>query len=136
MLLNRDDPPRVEILPLACQAGEAAGRWRCAWEVVNLGPRELLIEAAWLPHGRFRAETVSYAPPRRLAPRARTRLEGVVSSAGTAGEVVENAFLILRVCWGEAAWRVLARLTITYDARAHPVQTLALLTAQPMGFAT
>ncbi|MBX5489575.1 MAG: hypothetical protein IRZ14_00360 [Chloroflexi bacterium] len=136
MLLPAGPAPHVTVRPLACRPTARADRWRCAWEITNEGPEALWLVAAWLPHGRFRAPQRAYTPPRSLPPGATIHLERVVSCEGAAGEVVENAFLILRVDAADSRpWRVLARLTIRFDAARRPNQHLALLTCQPVGFA-
>jgi hypothetical protein len=136
MLPPAGPAPHVAVRPLACRPTARPDRWRCAWEIANAGGQPLWLAAAWLPHGRFRAPERVYRPPRALPPGAITRLARVVSCEGRVEEVVENAFLILRVATADGRpWRVLARLTIRFDAAGRPSQHLALLTCQPVGFA-
>ena len=51
------------------------------------------------------------------------------------GQVVENAFLILRVRCGDASWRVLTRLTLRYGDDRVPAIVPEAITTQPIGFA-
>jgi hypothetical protein len=128
--------PPVVVRPLACRRTPRPDRWRCTWALHNAGGEPLWLIASWLPHGRFRAPQRTYRPPRALPPGASVRLVRMVSCQGTAGEEVENAFLILRVAAADGRpWRVLARLTIRYDPAGHPHQRLERLTGQPVGFA-
>ncbi len=46
------------------------------------------------------------------------------------GAVVENAFLILRVLERSREWRVLVRLTVTFDRDGAPTTTTELITCQ------
>jgi hypothetical protein len=136
MLPPAGPAPHITVRPLACRPTARPDRWRCAWQIANAGGEPLELVATWLPHGRFRASEHVYRPPRPLPPGAGVRLARVVSCEGAAGEVVENAFLILRVAAADGRpWRVLARLTIHFDPAGHPHQRLARLTCQPVGFA-
>ena len=106
-----------------------------AWRVENRGDRTLMLLSAWLPHGRFRAAERALEPPPCLAPGESTQLAVVVAFDEAPGTVVENAFVIMRVRWGDEPWRILVRLLITADASGAPTNSIALITKQPVGFA-
>jgi hypothetical protein len=126
-------PPMV-VQPVGQRRGDAADAWRVTWEIGNRGELPITILAAWKPHGRFRAAELAFDPPYRLEPGETTTLELAVACAGEPGEVVENCFLILRVLWGEAPWRVLTRLTLHYDAERNLTIVPEVTTTQPIGF--
>ena len=125
--------PAITVLQAGRASGEP-GAWRVAFDVRNAGdgPAELL--EAWLPHGRFRAEAIpltGYAP---LASGGSVRLAFTVRFDEPPGELVENAFVILRVQWKSGEWRVLTRLAVTSDADGSPIASTELTTAHPVGF--
>ncbi len=126
--------PVVSVAPLVVRSAGVPDQWLVTWRLANQGDRPLAVLAAWKPHGRFRAPERAFDPPLRLAPGESLTLDLAVTGGGEPGEVVENAFLILRVRWGEAPWRVLARLTLTYGADRVPAIECAALTTQPIGF--
>ncbi len=110
--------PRLRVEALA------ADRWR----VTNEGAEVVRLLETWLPHERFRGAALRH--DRAIAPGASLVLELPVSAAGAAGEVVENAFLILRL---EGA-RVLARLVLRFDADGRPHPEVTVVTSQRAGF--
>jgi hypothetical protein len=128
--------PELEIEPLFIQSTAEPGRWRAGWSVRNLSTERVQLLEAWLPHGRFRAAAQSLASGLQVAPGESALLELCVACSEPPGTVVENAFLILRLTWREQAWRVLARLQVTFDGAGNPHQACEAVTAQPVGFAS
>ena len=63
--------------------------WSIAWQLTADPP--LAIDGVWLPHSRFRAEEIAFSPPATLD----VFETSVLCDAGP-GEVIDNAFLILR----------------------------------------
>jgi hypothetical protein len=126
--------PRVAVEPLAVRAGAAPDQWLVTWQIQNLGDQPLQLLAAWLPHGRFRAAERELAPCPHLPAGESTRLELPVRCAEPPDTIVENAFLILRVSWGDERWRILARLEVHFDTSSLPRVRCVLLTTQPVGF--
>jgi hypothetical protein len=57
-----------------------------------------------------------------------------VACGEPAGTVVENAFLILRVLWGDRPWRIFARLRVVFDQHGVPENSTEVITTQPVGF--
>jgi hypothetical protein len=112
------DAPRVRLEPLAID------RWR----LTNEGAAPLRLLGSWLPHGRFRGAARTH--DRVIAPGESLVIEHPVETSGRAGEIVENAFLILRF----EDSRVLARLAIHFDQTARPRAEVVVLTSQPAGF--
>ncbi len=122
--------PRLRFEPSAPRReGDA---WWFDWRVANLGARPVRILETWLPHRRFRGD--SRAHDLAVAPGAAVTLALGVRGAGEAGEVVENAFLILRLEQDGARWRVLARVTVRFDGAQTPRPEVVVVTSQPVGF--
>jgi hypothetical protein len=120
--------PRVSVVVADVQAlGE--GRWQVSWLVHNDGAAPLALEAAWIPHGRFRGDG-RLPVSGYLEAGASTRLTCSVTAQGEPDTVVENAFLILRVLSHGAPWRIFARMRIEFDRRAVPTPVVELITTQ------
>ena len=94
----------------------------------------MTLQAAWQPHGRFRAaeRTLSDAP--RLAPGDATELVLPVAFDEPAGTEVENAFVILRVLDDDVPWRVLTRLTARADRGKGLSARVETISTQRVGF--
>ena len=125
--------PAITVLENGRASGEP-GAWRVAFDVRNAGDDPVLLLEAWLPHGRFRAEAVPLTGHPLLAAGASVRLAFNVRFDEPPGELVENAFVILRVQWRNEEWRVLARLAVTADADGSPLASTELTTAHAVGF--
>jgi len=123
----------IDVLQAGRASGEA-GAWRVVFEVRNAGDRPVELLEAWLPHGRFRAEAVSLSEQPLLASGASTQLTFTVGFDEPPGEIVENAFVILRALWRDQEWRVLTRLAVTSDADGSPLAATELITFHPVGF--
>ena len=124
------DEPRLRVEP--GELRRAADAWRIQWRIANEGTGPLRIVSSWLPHGRFRGE--ERAHDAAVAPGASVTLELDAKGEGRAGEVVENAFLILRVEQDNARWRVLARITVRFDETRAPRPAVEVVTSLPAGF--
>lgn len=129
-------PPSVEVEPQPPASRLAGDRWRCAWIVRNLSTGPLQIVAAWLPHGRFRAERVDYAPSIVVLEGGSKRFEFEVACQEPPGTIVENCFVILTVDSGGHDWRIFARLTVAFGADGAPDPLTELVTVNPVGFAS
>lgn len=125
--------PAIDVVQVGRASGEA-GAWRVVFEVRNGGGEAVELMEAWLPHGQFRAEAVPLAGGQALAPGTSIRLAFTVRFDEPPGELVENAFVILRVRWQGEEWRVLTRLAVTADADGSPIASTELITAHPVGF--
>ncbi len=110
--------PRLRVEPLAVD------RWR----ITNMGETPVRLLETWLPHERFRGAPIRHE--RDIAPGESATLELPVATAGAAGDVVENAFLIVRL----RGWRVLARLTVRFDGAGRPRPEVAVIRSQRDGF--
>ena len=110
--------PRLRVEPLAVD------RWR----ITNDGDASVRLVETWLPHGRFRGAVRRH--DRAIAPGESVPLELPVVTAGAPHEVVENAFLILRL----EGWRILARLRIRFDEDAVPRAEVVDVSSQRAGF--
>jgi hypothetical protein len=94
-----------------------AGNWRVTFRVTNLLADPLVVEDAWLPHGRFRGS--GHVPLAvSLVSCGSTDISLDVASGEPVGTVVHNAFLILRV----RGFRVFTRMRIEFrDDGMHPI---------------
>lgn len=112
------EPPRLRVEPLTTD------RWR----ITNDGDDAVRLLETWLPHGRFRGAPLRH--PRTIGPGQSVTLEHPVLASGEPHDVVENAFLILRL----EGWRVLARLTLRFDRAGVPRPEVVVVTSQRAGF--
>ena len=123
-------PVRIEVVS-AQPEGDQHGRWRVSWLVANEAAEPLELHAAWIPHGRFRGD--GHLPLALSVPGGGSaRLEFAVATAGAAGEVIRNAFLILQLSGpsGGSTWRVFTRMRVEFDAQARPKPIVELVTSQ------
>ncbi|MDE2837528.1 MAG: hypothetical protein OXL97_08480 [Chloroflexota bacterium] len=125
--------PAISVLQAGRASGEP-GAWRVAFDVLNSGDEPLELLEAWLPHGRFRADAVPLADHPPLGAGASVPLAFNVGFDEPPGELVENAFVILRVRWRDEEWRVLTRLAVTSHADGSPLAATELITFHPVGF--
>jgi hypothetical protein len=115
MLTAVEPPVRIALASVAPD-GSAQDHWLVTWLVVNASGGPLVIEDAWVPHGRFRGEGhVRLAAT--VAPGATERLALRVRCMEPPGTVVNNAFLILRTSIG----RIFARMRIEVSDMPAPV---------------
>jgi hypothetical protein len=128
-------PPRLDLEPCGCRPAAQASEWLAAWRVRNAGDEVVTLIETWLPHGRFRWGPRKLDPVIRLRPRAAVQIEQPVRCLESAGTVVENTFLILRVTARGRPWRVLARHRVEWDATG-PRPICELITTQPVGFSS
>jgi hypothetical protein len=133
-----ETPPPLTVSRVACRPvggavqhpGDAV-RWTAAWLLHNAGAQPLELEAAWIPHGRFRGDgRLPLAVV--IDPGASHELEFAVTAEEPPGTIVENAFLILRVRVSGAAWRVFVRMRIEFDPAAVPVPVVETITTQSL----
>ncbi len=115
-------------------AGSSPHLWVVGWFIHNLGDQPLQILTAQCPHGRFRGGKKELADFPELMPGKTAHLELPVTCNEPAGAVVENAFLILQAKWRDQLWRILIRLTITFDEQGAPKGKTQVITTQPVGF--
>jgi hypothetical protein len=128
--------PTVVVESARPRAASADGRWLCTWRIKNRGQEPFQLLAVGLPHSRFRSEEQELSPAPKLLPGESARLALAVACREPAGTVVENAFLILRVLWGEQPWRIFARLRVVFDQRGAPENSTEVITTQPVGFSS
>jgi hypothetical protein len=120
--------PRVRVNVADVQALNPA-RWQVSWLVHNDGPASLALDAAWIPHGKFRGD--GRLPLSGDLPAGEsTQLAFLVTAHEHPGATVENAFLILRVLSQGQTWRIFTRMRIDFDAQAIPRPLVELITVQ------
>ena len=120
--------PRVRIV-VSDVHGVGEGHWQVTWIVYNDSPESLALEAAWIPHGRFRGEG-RMPLSSRVDPGGSAQLTFSVSARETPGTSVENAFLILRANSEGHMWRIYTRMRIEFDDQAVPTPVIELITIQ------
>ena len=101
--------------------------WRVRW-LVRSG-RALTVDQAWHPHGRFRSSRLRRAT--RVTARGSAAIEVPARTDVSAGETVENCFLILRVTSGRERYRVLARFTLRVGRDGRPRPTVEAVDVHP-----
>ena len=134
--MTQSVPPQLQVIPQLPAVLVSENHWRCAWSIRNVGPALITIQAAWLPHARFRAERREFPSGIALVPGQDTQLEFEVACQETAGTVVENPFVILTVESERAIWRVFARLTVHFGDQGRPEPRTELITVNPLGFSS
>src|SRR5258708_25121859 len=96
--------PRVTVV-VSDVKGVGDGRWQVTWSITNDGTESLVLEAAWIPHGRFRGEG-RMPLSSQVTPGESAQLKFSVGAAEAPAAVVDNAFLILRVMYLGQPWRI------------------------------
>lgn len=124
--------PAVRVEVVGCAPEAAPGHWRATWLIHNDGDAPIVVEDAWVPHGRFRGCDGHVSIDAEIAAGAAHRLTLSVASSEAAGTVVENAFLIVRLRDSEHAWRVFARMRVEFDSAAQARPVVELLSFQPV----
>ena len=125
--------PRIEVEGKGCRPTPRPFNWTCTWRIRNLEDSPAQILTTWLPHDRFISENQEHHPPLDLPVLGSIDLEAVVRCSETAGTVIENAFVILRVAFRGSEWRVFARQEVRVDNQGAPQATCQLVTCQPVG---
>ena len=123
------DAPRLKVALEALRPGRGETAWRAEWRLTNGGAAAVTVRQAWHPHGRFRSRR--RAVSLRIPAGASRTLALPARSDVAAGEVVENAFLILGAVSGRRRWRVLARFTLRGAAGAPPGLSMEAVDAHP-----
>jgi len=127
-MLTAVEPP-VRIRVNSCARGSTNACWRVGWRLTNLLREPLLLQDAWVPHGRFRGEG-HIALHTSLAAGADHDLALNVLADEAPGTVVENAFLIVQMRSATQGWRVFARMKVVFGDV--PTPTIEAVTAQPL----
>jgi hypothetical protein len=120
----------VRILVVSAEPWTSPGHWTVRWQVANRLAESVVLEDAWVPHGRFRGEG-HVALGETVAARGITTVQLRVTSNEPHGTFVENAFLILRVRAGQHGWRVFARMRVEFSASGM-APVVEAVTAQPL----
>jgi hypothetical protein len=126
--------PQLQVTPVGIAVEPECGVLHVRWQLANPTAAPLELVDSWLPHGRFFAERQAFQPPLTLPAGARGIVERSVRCVAEPGEVIENAFLILRVRWCGQPWRVLARLRVERLVPDSVVVAVEAVTTQPVGF--
>jgi hypothetical protein len=104
-------------------------RWRVTWLITNEGSDPLALQAAWIPHGRFRGDG-RLPLSGDLPAESSRRLSFDVTAAEPPGTVVENAFLILRVDYAGQPWRIFTRMRVEFSSTGAPTPVVEVVTQQ------
>ena len=130
------ESPSLTVTRVSCRAlggviqhpGDAV-RWQATWLVHNAGTEPLDLEAAWIPHGRFRGDG-RLPLSGQIKALADQELEFSVTADETPGTVVDNAFLILRLSQRGVPWRIFIRMRIEFDPAGVPRPIVEAITSQ------
>ncbi len=126
--------PRIVVVQAQREREGAPGRWFFVWEVRNRSGGPITLLSARLPHGRFFSEERVFHPSPMIAPERSSEIAFSVWCDGVACEFIENAFIILKVMFGEALWRVFVRFTVKLNENGEPDTLTETITAQRVGF--
>ncbi len=126
-------PPQLGVT-IVSTARASATEHDVVWQITNEGRDAVEILESWLPHGQFYADREPCSPASRLKPGAGVRIGRRVRCGGE-GDEVENAFLILQLRSGGAAWRLFTRLRVIKEAGGAVRPVAEAVTLQPVGFA-
>lgn len=126
--------PQVRVAQVSRCRGLQPNHWLVGWSIQNLSREPIRILAANLPHGKFRSLERESVMALEILPYDSAQVELSVTCRELPGEIVENAFLILRVLFSEETWRILARLRVTFDDQGQPQTITELVTAHRIGF--
>jgi hypothetical protein len=110
--------------------------WKVTWSIHNLGDSPLTILAARLPHGKFHGKEIQLKRPQELEPNGIGHLELEVRCSEAPGNVIENAFLIMRVVSVANEWLMLARFRVLINTGGTLSTTTERITAQLVGFSS
>ena len=122
--------PRLTVAPIGAAKREGDG-WRTTWRISNTEPDAIRVMAAVAPHSQFRGET---SIDRELRGTGSTQFSLVVTTVGTAGSEIENAFVIVQVQRADERWRFLARLRVALGDAGKPQPRVETVTSQRVGF--
>ena len=132
------EPPSLTVSRVSCRPVAGASRepsdgrrWVATWVLHNAGNQPLELEAAWIPHGRFRGEG-RLPLSAQISAGASQELAFVVTADEVPGTVVDNAFLIVRLRIQQAAWRIFIRMRIEFGASAVPLPVVEAITTQSL----
>jgi hypothetical protein len=119
----------VEPFGVAEAAGDA---WLTSWRVRNVGPLAVRVVSVIAPHSKFRGDEQELALD--LAPGATATFTLLIRVEGSAGEEIENAFVIVLLTMGDDRFRVLARLRVRLGTDTRPDPVLESHSIQRVGF--
>ena len=128
--------PRIRIEQDTAQRKPAPNLWKVTWSIHNLADSPLTILAARLPHGKFRGKEIQLKRPLDLEPNGTGYLELEAQCDEAPGNVIENAFLIMRVVWVANEWLLLARFRVFINTDGTLSTTTERITAQLVGFSS
>jgi hypothetical protein len=103
------------------------------WSLSNRSNESIEILEFWFPHDQFHRERERLQAPRRIRNGESLELAADVTFGAKPGEVVENAFLILRMRFRDRDWRVFVRLRIDADGDGQPNIQVERVSAQRVG---
>ena len=133
--MTQGDSPQLDVAPAGAAIASAPGTWRMAFDVRNAGGDDVTLLEARMPHVVLRAEAQALSGEPALASGASVRLEfDVAYQPREDASEPANPFLILRVSWRGAQWRVLTQLALGHGVDGAPVTQTAVVTAHRVGF--
>jgi hypothetical protein len=127
--------PKLDVKPTGVARGPQRGLLNVAWRISNLASLPVQIVETWIPHGRFFAARQALEPSIYLLEGESATVHRSVRFVAEPGEIVENAFLNLRVRYGGGLWRILTRLRVEPTAANSVSIVVEAVTTHPVGFA-
>jgi hypothetical protein len=131
---DNESAPSIELRQLSVEPLEAAGHWRIGWRVANSTDGQLILTGIGVPHGQFKGDDQTFAPPLAIEGGAASQFNSDVHCAEPPGLVTENGFLIFHATWSAVSWRIFARVSVVVDSEGKPHAKTESVTTQKVGF--
>ena len=126
--------PRISVEQNGRARPGKEGGWHIAWRIRNLEKDAITVQAARLPHGRFKSEERRFANGLAIPRDMSVTLDFAVDCRESPGSVVDNAFLILEVNRLQVSWRIFVRFKVAFNEAGEPETKTELTTVQRVGF--
>ena len=111
-------------------ATRADDAWRVRWTVTNVGRDHVRLLAVRAPHSRFRSEPIDL----NAVVVENATVDHTVRVEGSAGEEIENAFVIFVVAKEKETWRVLFRIRVRVGTDGTPAPVVEAMSTHRVGF--
>jgi len=127
------DAPLLFVAVLDAEKASAGSQWRVRWQIANRTLRPVQVSEMWLPHSLFHGDKQVLRPTLVLASGESRVITLPVRCSPRSGETIENAFLILRVNYGEEC-RVFVQVRVECESHDSIKPVVEKVTMHPVGF--
>ena len=127
------EEPIIAVEKLATPSG-TGGRWSFKWRVQNKTTTAIRLLSVRVPHGKFRADKLVFAPALEIPAKENRDFQLSISCNEAPDSVIENAFLIFAVDWRNQQWRFFIRLQVEINRSGVPETSIESITIQRAGF--